>query len=64
MQSKMRVPLLSSTYRKTCADDRIKKIGEMMQSGTKEHELLKDGRFRHRLVQNFFRGYVENRFST
>lgn len=34
-----------------------------MQSGTKEHELLKDGSFRHRLVQNFFRGYVENRFS-
>ncbi|WP_418588607.1 hypothetical protein [Hominenteromicrobium sp.] len=64
MQSKMRVPLLSSADRKTCADDRIKKIGEMMQSGTKEHELLKDGSFRHRLVQNFFREYVENRFST
>jgi hypothetical protein len=54
MQSKMRVPLLSSAYRKTCSDDRIKKIGEMMQSGTKEHELLKGGSFRHRLVQNFF----------
>jgi len=26
----------------------------MMQSGTKEHELLKGGSFRHRLVQNFF----------
>lgn len=25
-----------------------------MQSGTKEHELLKGGSFRHRLVQNFF----------
>lgn len=25
-----------------------------MQSGTKEHELLKGGGFRHRLVQNFF----------
>lgn len=35
-----------------------------MQNGTKEHELLKDGGFRHCLVQNFFRGYVENRFST
>lgn len=35
-----------------------------MQSGTKEHELLKGGGFRHRLVQNFFREYVENRFST
>ena len=54
MQSKMRVPLLSSAYRKTCSGDRIKKIGEMMQSGTKEHELLKGGSFRHRFVQNFF----------
>ena len=35
-----------------------------MQSGTKEHELLKGGGFCHCLVQNFFRGYVENRFST
>lgn len=35
-----------------------------MQSGTKEHELLKGGGFRHCLVQNFFRGYVKNRFST
>jgi hypothetical protein len=32
----------------------VLKIGEMMQSGTKEHELLKGGSFRHRLVQNFF----------
>ena len=35
-----------------------------MQSGTKEHELLKGGGFRNCLVQKFFRGYVENRFST
>lgn len=35
-----------------------------MQSETKEHELLKGNGFCHRLVQNFFCGYVENRFLT